>query len=833
MQSTLSRRLVSVIVVLSIFGAFHAAADSWPPASLLERPPFDLAAARAFAPSVPSIEITPLPSGAWKCRFRFESAADAKGVVVVGTFNNWNRQANPMQRAAAKPTASATPNNAAEWTAEFELPSGKHYYKFLVDADGWTDDPLNPMNEDDGHNGRNSVLKLGKLANNATSPAQRGDGKIDADGIAHDPTSFMYVQVVDDTHAQIRVRTLSNDIERASVVLKNGGTVPMHTLTRGPLLEYLEATVPTPGNAGAVEYAIVLEDGQTRALATPPQTLDRSKQARFVTPEWARDAIWYQIMPDRFRNGDPANDPPRVHPWKSDWFAMQPWESEDGKTFYKFAVFDRLYGGDIAGMQAKLGYLKSLGINAIYLNPVFEADSHHKYNATNYLHIDDDFGTRGDYEKAAAVENLNDPKTWTWTESDKLFLAFIQEAHKQGIRVVIDGVFNHVGTKHPAFQDVVKNGKKSQYADWFDVVSWEPFKHNGWAGHDALPVFKKKADGLASEQVKQHIFNVTRRWMDPNGDGNPNDGIDGWRLDVPNEIAPPFWAEWRTLVKSINPEAYITGEIWDRAEQWLDGRHFDAVMNYQFADPVIRWAMFDKLKLTAGELDATLAELRLAYPAAATYVLQNLVCSHDTDRIASMAHNPDRRYDQENRIQDNGPQYNNDKPSAIAYQRTRLVALVQMTYVGAPMIYYGDEVGMWGADDPTCRKPMLWTDLGPYDKPEQNAVSPETLKFYTDAISLRNKHSALRRGEFITLLTDDKRDLWCFARFDEREALIVALNASSSGHEIDLQLPAGWPGNWTLAFGDVKELESSAPNGVLKLAVPPISGVVYRAELSR
>ncbi len=199
-------------------------------------------------------------------------------------------------------------------------------------------------------------------------------------------------------------------------------------------------------------------------------------------------------------------------------------------------MFGRFYGGDLAGLEAELPYLKELGINALYLNPVFKAPSYHKYDVQNYLHVDDGFGTKGDYDKTVSEEDLLNPATWQWTATDQRFLAFLKTAHSQGFKVILDGVFNHVGVAHPAFDDVLKNGKRSRFAVWFVVTSWEPFAYKTWAGFAHMPVFKKNHYGFDGPGVKEHIFAVTRRWMDPDGDGDPSDGIDGWRLDVPDDI---------------------------------------------------------------------------------------------------------------------------------------------------------------------------------------------------------------------------------------------------------------------------------------------------------
>ena len=315
--------------------------------------------------------------------------------------------------------------------------------------------------------------------------------------------------------------------------------------------------------------------------------------------------------------------------------------------------------------------------------------------------------------------------------------------------------------------------------------------------------------------------------MDPNGDGDPSDGIDGWRLDVPNEIPEHFWVEWREVVKSVNPNAYTTGEIWDQAGLWLDGRHFDAVMNYPFARAVVSWIMDRDWKIKVSEFDRRLRELRLAYPLPATQVLQNLMDSHDTDRLVSMAINPDRAYDHANRAQDNGPDYNNAKPDELAYRKARLAALLQMTYVGAPMVYYGDEAGMWGADDPSCRKPMLWKDLEPYEDPDENFVMEDHLEFYRKVIHLRRAHPALRTGAFQTLLNDDGEDVWVFLRWDDDEQLIVALNASDQDREVSVSLPDGSPNQWKAIFG--VDGEMSATGGKMGLHVPALGGVVLHS----
>ncbi len=822
MRQAIWRRAAWAALVLT--GAGAMAAGDWPPAPLVERP------AQVDAGALPpSVTATPAATG-WRCTFRFKPGPEAKAVSLAGTFNDWNAGATPM----------IGPRGDGYWLAAVELAGGRHEYKFVVDGQDWRNDPENPARAPNEFGTGNSLLRLGATAQLSESPSVAGDGEIHVAGLVHNPDLPLYFQPLAGDRALVRLKTLANDLEGVAVAVRNGPRTAMQVVHTDPLTALWQAEVTVPAAArtagqAAWEYTFVLRDGGLVRSGPAVFAADYAVDEIFTTPDWAKHAVWYQIMPDRFRNGSRSNDPPRVHPWTSAWFTPTSWERqrerEAGQSFYQWYVFDRLYGGDFQGLIEKLPYLKRLGVNALYLNPVFIGDSHHKYNATNYLHIDPDFGVgraQDDYEEVVAQEDLLDPSTWKLTRSDAVFLRFLEAAHAADMKVIIDGVFNHVGTQHPAFVDVRARGRESRYADWFDVTSWEPFAYNGWGGFGALPAFAKTADGLASESLAAHIFAVTRRWMDPNGDGDPRDGIDGWRLDVPGEIPAPFWAQWREHVKSINREAYIVGEIWDRADSWLDGEHFDAVMNYQFARAVLAWSVNQERKISVSELDRRLEALRLAYPQAATLVLQNLMNSHDTDRLVSMALNPDRPYDHGNRIQDNGPNYNNAKPPPSAYRRARLIALLQMTYSGAPMVYYGDEAGMWGADDPTCRKPMLWQDLEPYDEPEENHVMEDHLAFYRAVIALRNAHPALRVGTFRTVLTDDEADVWAFVRSTDEETLLVALNNSDQRQAVTIPVAdASTADAWHGLFGFDGRVRPR--NGGVTVTVPSVAGVVLQA----
>ena len=331
-----------------------------------------------------------------------------------------------------------------------------------------------------------------------------------------------------------------------------------------------------------------------------------SNSKEFV-PQWAKTVVWYQIFPERFRDGDKKNNPTvkdiigadpqelpktwQIHPWGSDWYKLQDYEKTNGDPEKIKHILRRRYGGDLQGVLRKLDYLQDLGITAIYLNPVFQSPSLHKYDGESYHHIDPNFGPdpEGD-RKLIATENPLDPSTWVWTTADELALKLIDEAHKKGIKIIFDGVFNHLGYNSFAFQDVIKNQEKSPYKDWFIINSWDnkekgtKFDYVGWFGVKSLPEIKEDSTGIVSGP-KEYIFNATKRWMNPKNKGTAF-GIDGWRLDVAFCIGHPFWKKWRKHVRSINPEAYMTAEIVDTPEKvkpYMQGDEFDGEMNYNFA----------------------------------------------------------------------------------------------------------------------------------------------------------------------------------------------------------------------------------------------------------
>lgn len=520
-----------------------------------------------------------------------------------------------------------------------------------------------------------------------------------------------------------------------------------------------------PPEAQPVTVA-VLRWPSGRTIGLDARSFNPSPEPGHATPDWAKGIVWYQIVPDRFCNGDTSNDPaphadlseqnPRnvaidVYPmaWTASWMrpSLDEFEaallaragmlgrSDPGlprqatrprPPGFASVVFRRRYGGDLQGIAQRLDHLKSLGVGALYLTPIFDSPSLHKYDAADHRHIDPTLA-RGE----RAHSQSNDPATSEWpiTAADQYFFnEFLPQVQQQGFRLVLDGVWNHVGTRHWAFRDVVKNGKGSPYASWFratfdaegHLASWK-----GWDGQDGtLPTFARSADGGLVAEVDRHIRQVTSRWMRPSP--ATGRGIDGWRLDVAPELSVEFWRRWTAHVKSINSDAITIAEVWHEERSYttptpptrsaslsvdLPQRAFDAQMNYPFARAVVGWLQRPET-YTSQKLGQELDGLLSQHPAT-NLVQMNLVGSHDTQRLASALNNPLAEYDSGGSM-GAWRTYDRTRPSSAVYSKVELAFAIQAFMEGSPMIYYGDEFGVFGGKDPDCRKPMPWQDLGPY-----------------------------------------------------------------------------------------------------------------------
>lgn len=429
-----------------------------------------------------------------------------------------------------------------------------------------------------------------------------------------------------------------------------------------------------------------------------------------AVPYWVEDAIFYQIFPDRFANGDATNDPPNLQPWGAP------------------PDIHHFQGGDLRGIIQKLDYLLDLGINAIYLTPIFQASSSHRYNTCDYLKIDPRLGDLRDFH------------------------ALIDAAHQNGVRVVLDGVFNHVGRGFFAFVDVLENQEYSAYRDWFFINKFpvegygpgDATTYVGWWKYKSLPKLN-----TANPQVRRHLMDVARYWIEQ--------GADGWRLDVPNEIDDDgFWAEFRQVVKTANPEAYLLGEIWDGNPRWVGERHFDGLMNYPLRDALLGMLTG---RLTPAAFSEKLNALLLKnFPAENTCAMYNLVGSHDTERALTLL--------------------NGD------LAKLKLAWLIQMALPGAPAVYYGDEIGLEGGKDPECRKAFPWGEAG---------QKSDLHDYLRSLIHWRKRLPVLRRGIYQPLPAEDGRGCLAFARILGEQRLAVAFNASATRRQVRLNAGAiGW-----------------------------------------
>jgi glycosidase len=669
--------------------------------------------------------------------FAFEPPIEAQTVTLAGEFNSWDKGAMPM----------SDDDRDGVWEITIELEPGRYQYKFVVNGDSWFQDPENPRAHPDGFGGFNSVAYVGNYGK-FMNPSQRGDGSIMLEAVRHEKEPPLLTSGVDKLY--IRLRTKRDDVEKVELVYRTPKTraqrSEIQTIGADEIFEYFQIIVePKPP---AMRYRFVISDGDTLF-----NYIDESGPAGFPTdfsfeegdlkiidtPDWVKSAVFYQIFPERFRNGDPSNDPPGVEPW-------------GGKP-----EPHNFFGGDLKGITQGLGYLDSLGVTALYLNPIFESVSNHKYDTQNYMEIDDNFG---DLE---------------------VFKRMVDESHRHGMRVVIDGVFNHVGDEFWAFQDVKRKGPESKYADWFTIHSFpvvgpENPNYDGWWGIGHMPTLN-----TWEPEVREHLFDVTRFWT-CEGD------VDGWRLDVAQDVEHEFWEDWREVVKGCNPYAYIVGEIWGDGSPWLLSGEFDGVMNYRFRDAVI--SFLTNPAGDASDLDVMLSEIRIDYPDNVFYSLLNLLGSHDTERFKTLMGGD--------------------------VQAAKLATFLQMTYPGAPCIYYGDEVGMEGGRDPDCRRTFPWS------KERQDL---DMLEYVRNLIILRHEHPSLTTGGLRTLYAQG--EIYAFLREGKKESAVVVVARGVSAGDMTVSIPVPFVGGTVLENPMTGARLTVTTDGMLNAPLSRMQGSVY------
>lgn len=451
--------------------------------------------------------------------------------------------------------------------------------------------------------------------------------------------------------------------------------------------------------------------------------------------DWVRDSVFYEIFPDRFRNADPAIDPP----------GTVPWESAPTRTNF--------FGGDLAGILEKLPYLADLGVTGLYLTPIFHAGTNHRYDAHDYLEVDPVLGDEAHLREV------------------------VGEAHRRGIRVVLDGVFNHVGDGFWAFQDLVVRGEDSPYRNWFYPrgfpIQTDPPNYQTCGGAPYLPKLN-----TTDPSVREYLLRVATHWI-------VAANIDGWRLDVPWKVPREFWKAFRRVVKSAKPSAYLVGEMWHSSDGWLEV--FDGQMNYELRRLLLDFCVLDQMDAEDLAIESEALLRRTPDPT----LMLNLLGSHDTPRLMTVAEGDEAR--------------------------VLLAFTALFTYPGVPMIYYGDEVGLEGGDDPDCRRTMPW-DPGLWRTPIAETVRR--------LIRLRQDHPALRRGTWEAVCAFNR--VFAYLRRFEGDEVLVVLNAGAEQRDFSIAMLDVSPEAWVASDGT----ELDQVNGTVVIRrVPARASVLLLREL--
>lgn len=532
------------------------------------------------------------------------------------------------------------------------------------------------------------------------------------DAVFHQPMSE-YCHGLDETHIVYRLRCARGDLKR--VTLHYGDTacrvtpivftpVDMEIAASDLLHDYWQVIVPSPYER--VYYYFTLDDGKETKLYygfvfTDQLVDDRSQYFKLPfnhradivrVPDWVQDAVVYNIFPDSFATSQ-------------GYISQAPAE----KNFRGEKVHGKL-GGTLRGVTENVGYLKDLGINCVYLNPIFAAGEYHKYDLLDYFHVDPCFGTEED------------------------FAHMVNTLHAQGIRVLIDGVFNHCGWRFFAFEDVVQKQEQSPYCSWFYRLQFpvkrpeDPEAYPDYACF-AYERMMPKLD-TANPAVREYFCKVGRYWVD-------KFRIDGWRLDVASEADDGFWRAFRQSVKAVNPEALLIGEVWESANHWLNGDMFDSAMNYDFRKHC--QLFFADGSIDAADFSGRITHMLMRYRVQTVPAQLNLLDSHDVSRFLSLCGGDTEKY--------------------------KLSLLFMMAFPGMPTLFYGDELGVQGIQEEEYRRPMPW---GQGDS--------ALLAFVKKAVALRHEHLALRRGDFKMLSAERGSRLLLFSRTHGKETVTVAIN---------------------------------------------------------
>ncbi len=640
--------------------------------------------------------------------------------------------------------------------------SGTHRYKFIVDG-VWMPDPANPLTEQDPFGGLNSVL----VVESETAPRYDWQQVYDNPYLLADELEH-YLELIrfGKKSYELRIRWYPGiDCQVEAIIADR---------------QYPCRKVGHTGNhevysccfeSSLDEISLVLrfsKPDQELFLGSPGFVKNRDEVLahRIITadlpifeiPDWVAKGVIYQIFPDRFYNGDPSLNPSfdrwyyencRTAPKKGeklhknqeyfhfeeDWYDIanlkqNPYLEEGQPDWWSF------YGGDLKGVIQKLDYLQDLGISILYFNPLWEAKSNHKYDAADFMSIDPAFGDE------ATVQNL------------------VKEANKRGMKIILDVAFNHTGETFWAFRDCVEKGEESRWWNWYDWKKWplpEPLPpdfdpeeyYQCWWGikdmpdlnydlsreHPAENYVKDMSKAEVNQSLVEHLLQTATWWLQ-------HIGIDGFRLDVPDEVPYWFWQLFRSHVRSIKKDSWLVGEIWYDARGWVNHRYFDSVMNYAYFKDLVLGYFFLQ-DISALDFKAKISEGLARYPHHASAAMMNLLGSHDTWRIATLGKGK--------------------------ISRLKAALVFQMCFLGTPHVYYGDEILMQGESDPDNRRPFDW-------KWEADAAAREHRTHLKALINLRKQSPVLQTGAFTWLETE--AELLAFKRYDSDSIIEVYINIS-------------------------------------------------------
>jgi len=556
---------------------------------------------------------------------------------------------------------------------------------------------------------------------------------------------------------QVILHAAARDLDQVTLVYwpryENDASKRCHVLMslelRDHLRDHFNAVIPTEAISAYTRYGFLLKSGnETFWMGRNGFSADLSGDDffeylwpnptdSFRTPDWAEKQVFYQIFPERFRNGDPALNPENTVPWGS---------APDRENFM---------GGDLRGIIEKLDYIQDLGVTCLYLTPVFAAPSNHKYDTTDYYEIDPAFGTKED------LSNL------------------VRGVHERGMKILLDGVFNHCGYYWPPFQDLVEHGESSRYRDWFFPRSFPV--HERLENYDCVGHYKWMPKiNLANPETRDYFIGVGKYWIE-------QFGIDGWRLDVADEMPVRFLEHFSDAMKETKSDVLLLGETWTDADRLLRADRLDTAMNYLFRDAAVDW--LGKRQIRPSELDHRLNSMMALYPYEVVKRLYNPLDSHDTERFRVLCKNK--------RLHD-------------------LAILLQMTVPGCPAVFYGDEVGLEGKNDPGCRLAMEW------NPEKQNRA---LLHRFQKLIAIRRSSESLTSGDFHSLLCDDENNVYIFARTCRDETTVVAVNAGDAVWNGSIRAE----GEWNALLGETTT--KSTEDGRISIVLAPYSGEIYQMKV--